>query len=435
MSKGVIPLAQTGTSKAAGILKNILQARTIRDKEVQPAVEVVLQDIREKGDSALFKYTLTFDKRTVSAKNVRISKEHIISQAEKTPPALRKTIREAAKRIRTYHKHQKIKVDFSIKTPEGRLGQITHPLNRAGVYIPGGYTSYPSTVLMNAIPAQIAGVKEIVAVTPPRGELDPSIAFVLKLLKVEEVYQVGGAQAIGALAYGTRSIPAVDKIVGPGNSYVAMAKKLVYGTVDIDCVAGPSEVVILADTSVDPSWVALDLLSQAEHGSGDEIAICISENKKFAEKIQRCITKEISNSSVKDTFKKLPSYAISLFTTKSRKESIEFINTLAPEHLQIMTKTCRQDVQKIKNASAIFLGPHTPVALGDYFIGTNHVLPTGSAARYASPLGVYSFLKRMSVAEVSLKGIKECMPHVSRFARAEQFVHHALSVEKRLEKE
>jgi histidinol dehydrogenase len=398
-------------------------------------VAAVLQDIKETGDKALFKYTKKFDRKTVTAKNIRISREHITSQVKKTSPALRKTIREAARRIKEYHKQQKIKSDFTIKTAEGRLGQITRPLNRVGVYIPGGYTSYPSTVLMNVIPAQIAGVNEIVAVTPPHDRIDPSIAFVLNLLNVREVYQVGGAQAIGALAYGTKSIPAVDKIVGPGNSYVAMAKKLVYGTVDIDCVAGPSEVAVLADISVDPSWVALDLLSQAEHGSGDEIAVCVTENKSYAKKLQHCLSKEISASPVKDTFTKLPSHAISIFITKSRKESIEFINTLAPEHLQIMTRTCRQDVKKIKNASAVFIGPYAPVALGDYFIGTNHVLPTGSAARYASPLGVNSFFKQMSIAEVSLRGLKNCAPHVSRFARAEQFVHHALSVERRLEKE
>lgn len=429
------PLVTIGSKEGKRVLNKIKEARTARSEMVQKAVEKILNDIRKKGDKALFDYTRKFDKKSVTPKNVKIGLDYLSAQAKKVPSELKITINEAAKRIRAYHLKQKIKAEFSMKTAEGRLDQIVRPLYRVGVYIPGGYTTYPSTVLMDVIPASIAGVKEIVAVTPPHDEFDPLIAYVLKLFKINEIYQVGGAQAIGALAYGTESIPAVDKIVGPGNVYVAIAKKLVYGTVDIDTVAGPSEVAILADKTANPEWVAFDLLAQAEHGSGDEIAVCVTEERKYADKVRNCLISEIEKSSIRKVFERLSHYAISIFISKNRNESIEFINNLAPEHLQIMTKTYKQDLKNVRNAAAVFLGAYTPVALGDYFIGANHVLPTGSAARYASPLGVDSFIKRISVAEVSASGLKKAASYVSRFARAEKFVHHALSVERRLSKE
>ncbi len=430
-----IPIIEINTLSARNKIIQTLKTRSQRSDKVQRVVTKILTRIQENGDKALFEYTLQFDKKRISPKTIKISKEHLTSQSKKVPQDLQKTIHEAAKRIKKYHKCQKIDKQFTLKTQEGVLSQIVRPLNRVGVYIPGGYTSYPSTVLMDIIPAQIAGVKEIVAVTPVQTKLSPSIAFALKMLKIDEIYQIGGAHAIGALAYGTKSVPPVDKIVGPGNKYVALAKKMVYGNVDIDCVAGPSEVVILADNSVSPSWVALDLLSQAEHGSGDEVAICITENRTFAKKVQQCLITEISKSPIKDVITKLSPDAIALYITKNRKQSIEFINDLAPEHLQIMTKTYKQDAKRIKNSSALFLGAYTPVALGDYFIGTNHVLPTGFAARYASPLGVDSFQKRMSIAEINTAGLKKAAVHVSRFAREEKFIQHALSVERRLTKE
>jgi histidinol dehydrogenase len=284
---------------------------------------------------------------------------------------------------------------------------------------------------MDVIPAQIAGVREIAVVTPPRGELDPRIAFALHMLHVKEVYQVGGAQAIAALAYGTLSIPAVDKIVGPGNLYVALAKKMVYGTVDIDAVAGPSEVVILADSSANPNWIALDLLAQAEHGSGNESALCVTEDAALAEAVRAEVLREIEASPVRAVFEKLSPNSIAVCVAFNRDESIRFVNDCAPEHLQIITRTVKKDLKKIENAGAIFCGQYTPVALGDYYIGTNHVLPTGGAARYASPLGVESFLKRMSVATITATGLKKCAAQVSLLARAEKFIHHALSVERR----
>lgn len=427
-----IPVVTIGSKEGSALLKKIVMARADKNQQAERTVKKILDDIRATGDTALFYYTKKFDAQHLTKKTVRLSREYIALQAEKVPAPLKKTIREAAKRIYQYHARQKINGNFSLKTREGVLKQMILPLNRVGVYIPGGYTAYPSTVLMDIIPAKIAGVREIAAVTPPaKTGLSPAIAYVLNLLDVQEVYQIGGAQAIGALAYGTQTIPCVDAIVGPGNRYVALAKKMVYGTVAIDSITGPSEVAILADSSARPEWVALDLLSQAEHGTGDETAVCVTEHAGLARRIASSLQKEIASSPVRRVFERLPPHAIAIFIGRTRDESIAFINALAPEHLQIMTKTYRHDVKKIRNAAALFLGSYTPVALGDYFVGTNHVLPTGSTARYASPLGVDNFLKRISVAEIDAGGLCRTAQHVSRFARAEGFVHHALSVERR----
>jgi len=426
----LIPVVDVNSRAGAAVLKKISGARTKRNDDVSRAVGVIIDDIRRRGDAALFEYTERFDRVRLTPSTVRIPANILEARAKSAPPALKRSIRAAAKRIREYHNHQGL-VDFKIKTADGELRQIIRPINRVGVYIPGGHTVYPSSVLMNIIPAQIAGVKEIAAVTPPRDDIDPSVAFALRYLKISEVYRIGGAQAIGALAYGTKSIDRVSKIVGPGNSYVAAAKRLVYGQVDIDSIAGPSEVVIIADRTAPPRLVALDMLAQAEHGSGDEIAVCIVESKTTAAKIAAALVKEIDRSPVKNTLLKLPSHAISIMITSSRKESIELSDMIAPEHLQIMTSTAEKDVKSVNNAAAVFLGMNTPVALGDYFIGTNHVLPTGGAARFASPLGVESFQKRISAAKASSRGIKNAGAYVPAFARAEAFVHHAMSVEAR----
>jgi histidinol dehydrogenase len=410
------------------LFQSILAVRQKRDSEVSTIAQNIIDEVRSKGDEALFAFSKKFDKFNLATTNIKISSKEITTQAGKIKPALKAAIDLSVERITAYHEKQSRK-GFALKTPEGTLRQLIRPLNRVGLYVPGGHTVYPSTVLMNVIPAQIAGVKEIVVITPPRNELDPGIAYALKHLGISEVYRIGGAQGIAALAYGTATIKPVDKITGPGNSFVAAAKRLVYGIVDIDSVAGPSEVAILADESVDPSWVAADLLAQAEHGTGDEVAICITEDKKFAQGIAAQVAIAIENSPVKDTILKLPEHAISIFVTPNRKKSLELVNMFAAEHLQIMTSTPEEDLQEVTNAAAIFLGPYSPVALGDYFIGTNHVLPTAGTARFWSPLGVESFQKRISVAKVSAKGLDNAAPFVSTFARAEQFIHHALSVE------
>lgn len=432
MAKKVkIQVINYSTPSGRKFLQKIKTSRITSNKKTTAKVEKILEDIRENGDKALFEYTEKFDRIKLSSKKMLITELEISSSAKRIKPELKTAIDEAYKRINEYHQKQ-IRTGFEFQSQEGTLSQIIRPLNRVGVYIPGGHTIYPSSVLMDIIPAQIAGVKEIVAVTPPRDQLDPGVAYALQILNVKEVYRIGGAQAIGALAYGTKTIKAVDKIVGPGNPYVATAKKLVYGIVDIDSVAGPSEVAIIADHTAEPEWVALDLLAQGEHGSGDELAICVCEDKELANTIAKAVVSEIETSPVKNVFQALPDHAISVFYTESREQSIALVNDFAPEHLQIMTASYKKDLEKITNAAAVFLGAHTPVALGDYFVGTNHVLPTGGAARYASPLGVDSFLKRISVAEVTPQGLDLAAPFVSTFARAENFVHHALSVERRI---
>jgi len=411
----------------------LLARRATRDMAAESKVRAVLDAVRSRGDSAVFEYTKAFDGISLTRNTIRLDPARFKKTGAQLDARVRTAIRGAARRIRAYHRRQ-VCPSFSMKTAEGTLSQLVRPLRRVGVYVPGGYTAYPSSVLMDVIPAQIAGVREIAVVTPPRKELDPRLAFVFDLLGLTEVYRVGGAQAIAALAYGTRSVPVVDKVVGPGNLYVSLAKKAVYGTVDIDMVAGPSEVVVLADGTAPARWAACDLLSQAEHGSGDELAGLVTESARYARAEREWVGREIGESKAGAVYGRLASGAIAVCVTGSRAASIALVNEIAPEHLQIMTRTARRDLDRIRNAAAVFLGPWSPVAAGDYFAGTNHVLPTGSASRFASPLGVYSFQKRMSVAQLTSGGLRGCGRHVSAFARAEGFVHHALSVERRISK-
>ncbi len=400
-------------------------------EEVTERVKGIIRRVAEEGDSALFSLTEEIEGRALTRESVRVSIDEIDASAGKLSEEMKDTVKEAVQRIERYHSEQGVK-SFRINTDEARLSQILRPIERAGIYIPGGHTVYPSSVLMNVIPAMIAGVSSIAAVTPFKGELDPGIAFALKELGVSEFYRVGGAQAIAALAYGTESIKGVDKIVGPGGAYVAEAKRLVYGRVDIDSIAGPSEVAVIADTTANPLYIALDMLSQAEHGSGSETSVLVTESLRVAERVKAELINEIEKSRVREVFERLKPGALKLIVTRSRKETIEKVNEIAPEHLEIMTKSPEKDLQGIKNAGAVFLGDYTPVALGDYFIGTNHVLPTNRAARYASPLGVDDFQKRISVACADYRGLKRAAPHVQRFAEAESFIHHSLSVSRRL---
>jgi histidinol dehydrogenase len=415
--------------REANAFVKIIQERRVLSAEIAHKIDAILSEIRTRGDAALFELTEKFDKVRLTQKTVRLDPAIVAERAALAPRAYVKAVQEAAKRIRAYHARQKV-TTFSIKTPEGVLSQVVRPLRRVALYVPGGVTMYPSSVLMCAIPARLAGVREIVVVTPPRNQLAPEMAYVLKMLGIREIYQVGGAQAIAALAYGTKSIPAVDKIVGPGNSWVALAKKAVFGTVDIDMVAGPSEVAVAADPSTPASAVALELLAQAEHGSGDEMAIAVAESAAYGLAIVEAIEKQIESSPVQATFKKLKKNAICVCVTGSRRQTLDLINVIAPEHLVLMTKTCAADLASVTSAGAVFLGRYTPVASGDYFIGTNHVLPTAGAGRYASPLGVESFMRRMSVASLTRQGLAKAAPMVSILARTEQFIHHALSVER-----
>jgi histidinol dehydrogenase len=411
-------------------LAALLRSGDTGDERVHEAVAAIITSVRKKGDRAVCAYIKRFDKLDCTPAMLRVSQKEITAAARSVSPGIRDAIRQAAHRIHAFHAGQ-MPGAFTVKTAEGSLQQLIRPIDSTAIYSPGGTTGYPSSILMCAIPARIAGVRRIVAAVPSRMEIDPAVACALRECKIEEVYRIGGAHAIAALAYGTETIPRVDKIVGPGNAYVASAKKQVYGTVDIDTIAGPSEVAVLADSSADARWIALDMLAQAEHGSGDESAVCVTESATLATRIRSHLVQEAAHSPKKALFDRLRTDALAIIVCTSRRKSMDTINAIAPEHLQIMTKDPARDLEGIRNAGAIFLGPYSPVALGDYYIGTNHVLPTGKAAAFSSALGVYSFVKHIPVARITQKGITSACAPAAALARSEEFEHHARSVEAR----
>lgn len=401
-----------------------LQKRTTSDPKIEATVRKILNDVKKRGDKALARYTKLFDKHTLS---IKIEKEDIENMTKNVQINVIETLNFAAERIRKFHKRQ-IEKSWHYKEGDITLGQLVRPLERIGVYVPGGKASYPSTVLMNIIPAQVAGVKEIAVCFPtPHGELNPVICATLNILGIKEVYRVGGAQAIGAMAYGTETIKKVDKIVGPGNIYVATAKKLVFGEVDIDMIAGPSEILIIADDSANPSFVASDLLSQAEH---DEMAcsVLVTTSEKLVEAVKKEISKQL---------KTLPKSSIArlslknfgaLIIVKSLEEACDVANMIAPEHIEVMTENPDELLPLLKNAGAIFLGEWTPEPIGDYVAGPNHTLPTSGTARFFSPLGVYDFIKRSSLIKVGQRGFKKLAPYVETFATLEGLQAHANTV-------
>ncbi|HPP68860.1 MAG TPA: histidinol dehydrogenase, partial [Clostridiales bacterium] len=358
-------------------------------------VRYIINDVAERGDEALFEYTLRFD--GCKPESLLVTQEEIDAAAESVGEYFLDTLKMAAENIRAFHKKQ-LSDGFSMTAPFGsELGQIVRPIEKAGLYIPGGTASYPSTVLMNAIPAKIAGVSEIVAVTPPdkEGRVNPAVLAAAKVAGIDKIFKVGGAQAIAALACGTESIPKVDKIVGPGNRYVASAKRLVYGLVDIDMIAGPSEILIVADKNADPVNIAADLLSQAEHDTLAS-AILVTDNKELAEKVQAEVERQLELLPRAEIARQSIDNQSAIFLCSSISEAIEIANDIAPEHLEICVEEPKKYLADIKNAGSIFLGAYTPEALGDYFAGTNHTLPTSGTARFGSPLGVDDFIKRSS---------------------------------------
>lgn len=393
--------------------------------EIEQRVKAILDDVRRNGDRAILKYTKTFDSHDI--KRLEIRSDEISKYAEKADRKVIKALRLSAKRIRAFHEMQK-ETSWSFSEGDNLLGQVIRPLERVGVYIPGGKASYPSTILMNVIPAQVAGVKEIALCTPtPKGDINPYVMAAIKLLGVKEIYRIGGAQAIGAMAYGTKTIKKVDKIVGPGNIYVALAKKIVFGEVDIDMVAGPSEILIIADDSANPAFVAADLLSQAEH---DELAsaILITDSKRLADAVDKELERQLSNLKRKEIARKsLDNYGTIIITTDI-KEATELANHIAPEHLEVMTEKPMDVLPMIKNAGAIFLGEWTPEALGDYSAGPNHTLPTGGTARFSSPLGVYDFLKRSSLLKFTRSGFMELASTVETIADIEGLEAHGNTI-------
>ena len=392
---------------------------------VEPAVRKILSDVKNEGDKAVIRYTEKFD--SLETKRLKMAPAEISGHANKADRNIVASLEKAAKRIRTFHEMQKEK-SWSFSEKGSVLGQLIRPIERVGVYVPGGKASYPSTVLMNVIPAQVAGVKEIALCVPtPKGKANPYVMAAVRMLGVSEVYRTGGAQAIGAMAYGTRTIKKVDKIVGPGNIYVAAAKRMVFGEVDIDMIAGPSEILIIADKTADPAFVAADLLSQAEH---DEMAsaILVTDSKAVAAAVQKELASQLAGLQRKKTAEKSIKNYGAVITTRDIKEAIDLANAIAPEHLEVMTEKPKTLLPMIKNAGAIFLGKWTPEPLGDYAAGPNHTLPTGGTARFFSPLGVYDFVKRSSLLGFSKEGFMELAKTVVTLSETEGLGAHGYTI-------
>ncbi|MFZ6017509.1 MAG: histidinol dehydrogenase [Nitrospirota bacterium] len=416
----------------------ILKGRSINSPEIEKNVKTILDDVRRNGDRALLKYTRAFDFQ--KAKELKIKPNEISRYAGKADRKVVRALKLSARRIRAFHEMQKEESWF-VRDPEYRrffphtfLGQVIRPIERVGVYVPGGKASYPSTVLMNVIPAQVAGVKEIALCVPtPEGEINPYVMAAIKLLGVKEVYRIGGAQAIGAMAYGTETIKRVDKIVGPGNIYVATAKRLVFGEVDIDIIAGPSEILIIADDSANPAFVAADLLSQAEH---DELAlsVLITDSKRLADAVDKELTGQLAKLKRREIVRKSIDNYGAIIITKDIKDAVELSNHIAPEHLEVMTRKPMDVLPMIKNAGAIFLGEWTPEPLGDYSAGPNHTLPTGGTARFSSPLGVYDFVKRSSLISFTKEGFIKLAGTVEALADIEGLEAHGNTIRIRKEK-
>lgn len=401
-----------------------LDRRSTFQRKIEATVRKILKEVLSKGDTSLVKYNKLFDKHKLPLK---VNIDEIKESSKKVSKDVYDAINFAALRIRKFHERQ---LESSWQYEEGdiTLGQIIRPLERVGAYVPGGKASYPSTVLMNIIPAQVAGVREIAVCVPtPEGELNPVVCAALDILGIKEVYRVGGAQAVAAMAYGTETIKRVDKIVGPGNIFVALAKRLVFGVVDIDMIAGPSEILIIADSSAIPSFVAADMLSQAEH---DEMAcsVLVTTSEKLALSVKKEIVKQLrqlpKSSIAEKSLKKFGAIII----VNSISEACEVANIIAPEHLEIMTEKPREILPLIKNAGAIFLGQWTPEPIGDYVAGPNHTLPTTGTARFFSPLGVYDFIKRSSLIEVGRDSFLKFAPYVDLLANVEGLQAHANTI-------
>ena len=409
-------------------LRRILSRSDGLSDEIMTSVGAIIRDVRERGDDALLELTARFDGLRLKPEDLRVDREIIEELAARVDDRLKTALRDAISNIRKYHQQQLTR-DWEIESGNGvRLGQRVRPLEIVGLYVPGGSAAYPSTVMMNAVPAQVAGVERIVVVTPPgRFTGNPVIAAVLKELDLFEVYTIGGAQAIAALAYGTNSVPRVDKIVGPGNQYVAAAKKLVFGTVGIDSIAGPSEIIVIADDTARPDFVAADLLSQAEHAE-DAAAILITPSEKLALAVYeeiRIQTSRLMRRAIVE--RSLAGYG-ALIVVKSIEAACALADRLAPEHIEVMTAHSEEAAARINHAGAIFIGHYSPEPVGDYFAGSNHVLPTLGTARFSSALGVYDFLKRTSIIRYTQSELERTAASIDLLAQAEGFEAHARAV-------
>lgn len=426
-------IIEINKSNLAKELKGLRRGSSLSDPGLEGTARKIVEDVRKNGDRALFKYTKRFDRVALTSKTVRVSKKEFREARTAVPKKLLDDLIRAGRRIRDFHRLKLPSENTFRDTLGNELGWVIRPIERAGLYVPGGKAAYPSTVLMTAIPAKVAGVKELVLVTPcPGGELNPAVLAAAEIAGVDAVYKVGGAQAVSALAYGTESLPKVDKIVGPGNIYVTIAKKLVFGVVDIDMIAGPSEVLIIADGSAPAEWVAADLLAQAEH---DEMAvpIAVTTSLRYAKEIGKEVSRQLSKLSRKAIAGVSVRKQGRIFVTGNIEQAIGLANALAPEHLELCVRKPKSILKKISHAGAIFLGSMSTEAFGDYIAGPSHVLPTGGAARFSSPLSVYDFLRMPSVISISKHGFDSLSESVMNLAYSEELEAHALSVAVRLE--
>jgi histidinol dehydrogenase len=406
-----------------------------QDETVERTVADILRAVRQRGDEAVLEYTRRFDRLELSdARELELPAAELDAALAALPVEQRQALEQAAQRVRVYHEHQRAQ-SWSYTEPDGtRLGQKITPLDRVGLYVPGGRAAYPSSVLMNAIPAKVAGVGELVMVVPtPDGVRNAMVLAAARIAGVDRVFTIGGAQAVGALAYGTATVPAVDKIVGPGNVWVAEAKRRVFGTVGIDMIAGPSEILVLCDGQVDPDWIAMDLFSQAEH---DELAqaILLCPDAGFLARVRASIARLLPQMPRQAVIARSLADRGALIQVRSLEEACELVDRIAPEHLEIATLNPQHWADRIRHAGAMFLGPYSSEALGDYCAGPNHVLPTMRTARFSSPLGVYDFQKRSSIIEVSAAGAQTLGRIASVLAHGEGLQAHARSAEFRLDK-
>ena len=424
-------------SSKKNILNDLLKRSPNNYDNFADSVNAILANVKENGDKALFQYTKDFDKADINASNIKVTEEEIKEAYDRLENhELVQVIRKSLKNIKEYHEKQKQYSWFDSKPDGSILGQKVTPLSRVGVYVPGGKAAYPSSVLMNVIPAKVAGVEQIVMVTPPGkdGKVNPNTLVAANEAGVDVIYKVGGAQAIAALAYGTESIAKVDKIVGPGNIYVALAKKAVFGYVSIDSVAGPSEILVLADETANPRYVAADLLSQAEH---DELAsaILVTTSEELANKVSEYVDMFVSKLKRKEILQKsLDNYGY-ILVTDTMQAAIDTANDIASEHLEIVTKNHFDTMTRIKNAGAIFLGENSSEPLGDYFAGPNHVLPTNGTAKFFSPLSVDDFIKKSSIISYSREALEPLSEDIQKFAKAEGLTAHANSIRVRFEED
>jgi len=423
-----VKLISTVESSFNAELKRIQDRGMFVDEAITQIVREIVENVAIGGDRALFEYTEKFDGVLLDSQTVKVTEGDVEEAIRNVDDADLEILKLAAQRIEAFHKKQKMSSWIDSDEEGIELGQLIRPLNRVGIYAPGGRASYPSTVLMAAIPAGVAGVSEIILVTPSdRGNLNPLVLAAAQLAGIDTIFKVGGAQAVAALAYGTESIPQVDKIVGPGNVYVATAKKMVYGQVGIDMIAGPSEIVVISDGTVSPAIVAADLLSQAEH---DEMAcaLLLTPERSFAESVVSEVNSQIPALERESIASRAIKEYGAAIVTRNMEEAIDIANRFAPEHLELMVENPHELLDQIKNAGAVFLGYSSPEAVGDYMAGPNHILPTGGTARFSSPLGVYDFMKRTSVISFSEKSLMKYGHKVARFAELEGLDAHRKSI-------